>query len=124
MPLLQLAARHPHAVQQQLQVILRVGYSIAARQWRFDGGRELAIGAHAQWFRTLGMDGEAMDASFVGLQQWSPLLGIGLSRHGSLAGVGLDARLSPRAMFKLAYDYEQGQYDSAHGMSAAVNVAF
>jgi fibronectin-binding autotransporter adhesin len=96
----------------------------AARQWNFGGGRSLDVGAHAQWFRTLGMDGEAMDASFVGLQQWSPLLGIGLSRHGSLAGVGLDARLSPRAMFKLGYDYERGQYDSAHGMTAALNVAF
>jgi hypothetical protein len=40
-------------------------------------------------------------------------------RGNHLAGVGLDARLSPRALFKLAYDYEQGQYDSAHGMTAA-----
>lgn len=96
----------------------------ATRHWSFGNGRTLDFGAHAQWRRALGSPNDGMDASFVGLQQWSPLLGIGLSRYGSLFGVGLDARLSPRATLKLAYDYENGQYDTAQGVSAGFNLAF
>jgi fibronectin-binding autotransporter adhesin len=96
----------------------------AARRWDFGSGRTLDFGAHAQWRRTLGANGDDLDASFVGLQQWSPLLGIGRSRYGGLLGLGLDAGLSPRATLKLAYDYERGQYDSAQGISAGLNVAF
>ncbi len=96
----------------------------ATRRWNFGHGRALDFGAHAQWRRELGADDDAIDASFVGLEQWSPLAGIGLSRRGSLVGVGLDARLSPRAALKLSYDYERGQYDSAQGVSAGLNMAF
>lgn len=96
----------------------------ATRHWSFGNGRTLDFGAHAQWRRGLGSPSGGMDASFVGLQQWSPLLGIGLSRYGSLFGVGLDARLSPRSTLKLAYDYENGQYDTAQGVSAGFNLAF
>jgi fibronectin-binding autotransporter adhesin len=96
----------------------------ATRRWDFGHGRTLDFGAHAQWRRTLGMAGDGMDASFVGLQQWSPLAGIGLSRYGGLFGLGLDAQLSPRAALKLSYDYERGQYASAQGLTAGVNVAF
>jgi autotransporter-associated beta strand protein len=96
----------------------------ASRQWSFGRGRALDFGAHAQWFRASGSNLDAMDASFVGLQQWSPLLGIGLSRYGGLFGVGLDARLSSNASFKLSYDYERAQYDSAHGMTAGLDLAF
>jgi fibronectin-binding autotransporter adhesin len=96
----------------------------ASRGWRFGNDRALDLGAHAQWFRASGTAGDAMDASFVGLQQWSPLLGIGLSRYGALFGVGLDARLSSNAMLKLGYDYEHGQFDDAHGMAAGLKLAF
>lgn len=96
----------------------------AARRWDFGHGRMLDLGAHAQWRRALGMRGDDMDASFVGLQQWSPLAGIGLSRYGGLFGVGMAAQLSPRAALKLSYDYERGEHESARGLTAAVNVAF
>jgi fibronectin-binding autotransporter adhesin len=96
----------------------------ATRHWNFGNGRTLDFGAHAQWRRTLGMSSDALDASFVGLQQWSPLAGIGLSRFGSLFGVGVDAQLSPRAALKLSYDYERGQYDSAQGVTVGLNIAF
>jgi fibronectin-binding autotransporter adhesin len=96
----------------------------ASRHWNFGNGRMLEFSAHAQWRRTLASTGEAMDASFVGLQQWSPLSGIGMSRHRYLFGVGMDARLSRRATLKFAYDYENGQYDTAQGLSASLNMAF
>lgn len=70
------------------------------------------------------MGGDGMDASSVGLQQWSPLAGIGLSRHGSVFGVGVDAQLSRRAALRLSYDYENGKYESAQGKTAAVNLPF
>lgn len=96
----------------------------ATRRWDFGHGRTLDFGAHAQWRRGLRADSDIVDASFVGLEQWSPLAGIGLSRHGSVLGFGMDAQLSPRAALKLSYDYERGQYDSARGVTAGLNVAF
>ncbi|MGN6111869.1 MAG: autotransporter outer membrane beta-barrel domain-containing protein [Luteimonas sp.] len=96
----------------------------ASHRWSFGKDRALDLGAHAQWFRASGTDAGAMEASFVGLQQWSPLLGIGLSRYGGLFGVGLDARLSSNATLQVGYDYEHGQFDDAHGMSAGLKLAF
>src|SRR5690606_42110506 len=90
----------------------------------FGGGRVLDVGLHAQWRRVLDANGEAMEASFAGFEQWSPLLGIGLSRTGSLVGLGINASLSPCSALRFAYDYERGQYESAGGVSAGVSVAF
>ncbi|MEO7938209.1 MAG: autotransporter domain-containing protein [Burkholderiaceae bacterium] len=94
------------------------------RHWDFAEGRALNFGAHAQWRRTFASNGDNVNASFVGLQQWSPLVGIGLSRYSGVFGIDLDARFSPRATMKFSYDYENGQYDSAQGLSASFNMAF
>ena len=96
----------------------------ANRHWNFGNGRMLDFSAHAQWRRTLASTGEAIDASFVGLQQWSALSGIGMSRQSYVFGIGMDARLSRRATLKFAYDYDNGQYDSAQGLWASLNMAF
>ena len=96
----------------------------AGHHWNLDGGRAVDFSARAQWQQTLASHGEAFDASFVGVQQWQPLVGIGLSRYSGLFGVGLDATLSPRTMLKFSYDYEMGQRDTAQMMSARLNVAF
>jgi len=52
----------------------------AAHHWNLDGGRWIDFSASAQFQRTLASHGDAFDASFVGLQQWQPLVGIGVSR--------------------------------------------
>lgn len=96
----------------------------ATRQWNFGGGKRLDVGLHAQQRRVLAVNGESMQASFAGIEQWSPLLGIGLSRTSTLVGFGINASLSPRSALRFAYDYERGQYDSAGGVSAGVSVAF
>jgi fibronectin-binding autotransporter adhesin len=96
----------------------------AARHWNLGRGRTLDFGVHAQWRHTMGSNGDDIEASFVGLQQWAPLVGIGLSRYSGVFGVGLDARLSPRATLKFACDRESGQYDSASVMSVGLNLAF
>jgi fibronectin-binding autotransporter adhesin len=96
----------------------------ASRRWTFGNDRTLDLRAHAQWRHTLASNGESMDASFVGLQQWLPVQGIGMSRHGYVFGLGMDARLSRRTTLDVSYDYEEGQYDSAQGLSAKVKFAF
>lgn len=104
---------------------LRAGVGVRAGQrWNLGDGRSVDFGAHAQWRRTLASRGEVVDASFVGIEQWTPLVGIGLSRYSGVFGIGLDAKLSRRAALKVGYDYQSGQYNNAHGMSASLNVTF
>jgi fibronectin-binding autotransporter adhesin len=95
----------------------------ASHRWDFNHGRAVDFSAHAQWQRTLASHGDVFDASFVGLQQWEPLAGIGLSRFGSLMGVDLIATLSPRATMEFSYDHESGQRDSAQTAFAHLNIA-
>ncbi|MEO8999182.1 MAG: autotransporter domain-containing protein [Rhodanobacter sp.] len=96
----------------------------ASHHWALDGGRALDFSASAQWQRTLASQGDVFDASFVGLQQWQPLVGIGLSRYSGVLNVGLDATLSAHTLLKFGYDYETGQRDEAQMLSARLNVAF
>jgi len=96
----------------------------AGRHWNLDGGRAVDFIARAQWQRTLASHGDVFNASFVGLEQWQPLVGIGLSRYSGLLGVGLDATLSAHTTLKFGYDYEIGQRDKAQMLSARLNVAF
>ncbi len=103
----------------------QAGLGVRASHHRDLGGdRALDFSARAQWQRTLASRGDVFDASFVGLEQWQPLVGIGLSRYSGVFGVGLDATLSARAMLKFGYDYETGQRDNAQTLSARLNVAF
>jgi autotransporter-associated beta strand protein len=96
----------------------------ASRHWNLDGGRAVDFSARAQWQRTLVSHGDVFDASFVGLQQWQPLTGIGLSRYSGLFDVGMDATLSKHTTLKFSYNYEMGQRDNAQMLSARLNVAF
>lgn len=96
----------------------------AGRHWDLGEGRALDFSANAQWQRTLASHGDVFDASFVGMQQWQPLTGIGLSRYSGLLGFDLDAMLSARAVLKFGYDYQMGQRVSGQTMSARLNVAF
>lgn len=90
----------------------------AAHHWTFDGGRTIDFNASAQFQRTLASRGDVFDASFVGMQQWQPLTGIGLSRYRALLNVGINAALSERTSVNLGYDYQKGQRDEAQMMSA------
>jgi fibronectin-binding autotransporter adhesin len=96
----------------------------AGRHWNLDGGRVIDFSARAQWQRTLASHGDVFDASFVGMQQWQPLAGIGLSRYSGLIGVGLDATLSANTKLKFGYDSEMGQRDHAQMLSANLSMTF
>jgi fibronectin-binding autotransporter adhesin len=95
----------------------------ASHHWAFDGGRSIELNASGRFQRTLATRGDVFDASFVGLQQWQPLAGIGLSRYSGVFNVGLDAALSERTGLKFGYDYEKGQRDQAQTVSARVVMA-
>lgn len=90
----------------------------ANRQWDFGGGRSLELRASAQFQRTVASRGDVFEASFVGLQQYQPLVGIGLSRYSSALNVGLKAALSERSSVDFVYDYQTGQRDQATTVSA------
>lgn len=96
----------------------------AGRHWDLDGGRTVDFSARAQWERTLASHGDEFNASFVGLQQWQPLVGIGLSRYSGDFDAALDARLSAHTSLKFDYDYEMGQRDHAQMLSANLNMTF
>jgi fibronectin-binding autotransporter adhesin len=96
----------------------------AGRHWDLDGGRTVDFSARAQWERTLASHGDEFNASFVGLQQWQPLVGIGLSRYSGEFDAALDARLSAHTSLKFDYDYEMGQRDHAQMLSANLNMTF
>jgi len=103
----------------------QAGFGLRAGQhWQLSHGRAVDFSARVQWQHTLASHGDMFDASFVGLEQWQPLLGIGLSRYSGLFGVGLDATLSPRTAMNFSYDYEKGQHDTAQALSARLQIAF
>jgi outer membrane autotransporter protein len=86
--------------------------------------RSLDLTAHVEWQHTLAAHGDVFNASFVGLQQWQPLTGVGLSRDSGLVGVGLNAMLSRNAMLKFGYDYQAGQHIHAQSLTARFNLGF
>jgi autotransporter-associated beta strand protein len=96
----------------------------ASRHWDFGGGRALDFRVSAQFERTLASRGDVFEASFVGLQQWQPLVGVGLSRYSGVLNVGLKANLSARTSLDFGYDYQSGQRDQAKMVSARWVTAF
>jgi autotransporter-associated beta strand protein len=96
----------------------------AARHLDFSGGRSLDFTARVQFQRTLATNGAVFDASFVGVKDWQPLVGIGLSRYSGLAGVGLNAHLSRNTTLKFNYDYQKGQRVTSKQVMARFNLAF
>ena len=87
-------------------------------------GRSLDISAHAQWQRTVASNGDMFNASFVCMEQWQPLLGVGVSRYSNIFGLGMDAALWRHTALNVSYDYERGQRNTAQSLIAHLNVAF
>ncbi|MGA7439955.1 MAG: autotransporter-associated beta strand repeat-containing protein [Luteibacter sp.] len=96
----------------------------ANRHWDFGGGRGVDFRVGAQFQRTLASRGDAFDASFVGLKNYQPLVGIGLSRYSGVLNVGLKADLSKTTSLNVNYDYQGGQRDQASAVSARWVKAF
>lgn len=95
-----------------------------ARAWRFDAIRSLSVDAHVQWRRTLASSGTVFDASLVGMDEWRPLTGVGLSRNSRVFGLDLNAKLSANTRFALGGDYVDGDRGRAIAATANFSVAF
>ncbi|WP_338328699.1 S8 family serine peptidase [Dyella jiangningensis] len=96
----------------------------AGRDWSLAGGGLLSLQGHLLWARAFSMRGAIPDASFAVLDQWSPVDGIGLSRYGGDAGIGLDWVMSPRSRLSLGLDHYVAQYDRGQTETLSYRLSF
>ncbi len=93
----------------------------ASRGWRV-GGVDLRADARAEWQQTLASNGELFDASYVGIEQWAPLQGIGLARRSQLFGVGLSAAFGRNATFR--FDLSRRSSDVGDSAMASLQAMY
>ncbi len=91
----------------------------AAHQWTLAHGGSLQLTGRLQWQQSFGLRGDVFDASFTGIDQWAPLGGVGLSRYGGVAGMGVDWSFSPRSMLQFGMDQHFAQRE--HGSMTTLN---
>lgn len=80
-----------------------------SREWTLADDGTLSLQTRALWQQSFGLRGEVFEASFSGINQYAPLGGIGLSRHGGVVGTSLGWAMTPRARLQLGYDRHFGQ---------------
>ena len=93
----------------------------AERGWRV-GGADLRADARAEWQQTLGSNGALFDASFTGVEQWSPLQGIGLAQRSQLFGLGLSAAFGGKSMFR--FDLSRRASDVGNSSMASLQAMY
>lgn len=76
----------------------------ATHEWALGGAGTLSLQTRMLWQQSFGVRGEVFNASFSGINQYAPLGGVGLSRHGGVFGTTLDWSMTPRASLQLGYD--------------------
>lgn len=74
-------------------------------EYRWQG---VSFNGYAEWQQALASDGLAIDASFVGVEAWTPLAGLQPQRSGGLFGVSVDSWLSRNSKLSLGYDQRFG----------------
>lgn len=82
------------------QAIVGVRMRRAWRDWSLHG--------HAEWQQTLGANGFGLQASFVGLDAWSPLPSLAPGRSGGSFGIGAQTWLSARTQLSFGVDQRFG----------------
>ncbi len=94
----------------------------ADHQWRWAGGGWLGLEARAEWQKTLSANGGVFDASFVGVDQWQTLAGIGLADSSRVFGLGMDFGFSERASlrFDVSRRYAPNLEDNQASMQYAI----
>lgn len=95
----------------------------ANREWRLAGVGWLGLEARAEWQNTLSSNGGAFDASFVGVDQWQTLAGIGLADRSRLFGLGMNFGFSERASlrFDANHRYAPNLEDNQVSMQLALD---
>ena len=103
---------------------LAVGGLRAERAWKDDHGRGFALRGYAEWQETVAAQGLGIDASFVGVEAWAPLVGASPEISGGVFGVGFDSRMSDAATVSFGYDQGFGARKQARMMSAKLVLEF
>ncbi|KAF1708526.1 autotransporter domain-containing protein [Pseudoxanthomonas kalamensis DSM 18571] len=88
----------------------------ARRDWGQVGGRGLSLRGYAEWLQSFGDDPVQRQASFTGVEAWSPLQG-DQALYGGRVGLGLDAWLTPASSLSFGYDQRFGGGDAVRGVS-------
>ena len=96
----------------------------AARAWRLSDGRELTLRGYGEWQEFMAGHGQVFDASLVGVQAWSPLLGDDLHDSSGLLGLGLDLQLPRQGVLSLGHDQRIGAGTPARAVSLQVRYGF
>jgi outer membrane autotransporter protein len=95
-----------------------------SREWfRADGGSH-RVAARLQWQRALRGADAGVEASFVGLDAFAPVHGVGLPRERVLLDVGLESKLTPRSTLGFGLQREFSGRDTGPRLSATFNTTF
>lgn len=94
------------------------------RAWDGSHGHSFGVRGYAEWQQTLAAHGLGIDASFVGAEAWTPLVGISPEVSGGVFGVGFDSHVSDAAMLSFGYDQGFGPRNQARMLSAKFAVEF
>lgn len=76
--------------------------------WTRQGGLRLAVHGYMEWQQVLHASGMEQEASFVGVEAWSPLADSYTARSGGMFGLGFDMHVSRNAKLSFGYDQRFG----------------
>ena len=96
----------------------------AERGWHLADGRELTLRGYGEWQESIAGQGLVFDASFVGVQSWSPLLGDDARSSSGLLGIGMDLQLPRQGRLSLGYDQRVGARTPARALALQVQYGF
>ena len=90
--------------------------------WAGDSGQVWALNGYVEWQELLAARGFAFDASFVGVDAWTPLGNEAAAGSGGVFGLGLETRPADALSLGLGYDRRFGAYsrDSMLSLRAAL----
>ena len=82
----------------------------------------MTLRGYGEWQGFIAGQGLVFDASFVGVQSWSPLLGEDARGSSGLLGIGMDLQLPRQGKLSLGYDQRVGARTPARAV--AMQLAF
>lgn len=106
--------RTDHSVGERTQAIAGAR---AERQWIGRGAGDFGLRGYAEWQQAISASGFDIDASFVGVDSWSPLVGTNATRSSGMFGLALESRPTEATTFRLGYDQRFGARDGLRTIS-------
>ncbi|AXA84159.1 autotransporter domain-containing protein [Lysobacter oculi] len=91
----------------------------ANRDWQLANGSSFGIDGRAEWQHGLS-DGNALMASFTGIEQWMPVAGLSMAQRGTLFGLGFNAQWRNGSLLRL----DVSQRGSELGDNRMVNASY